>query len=123
MRTIVILILLTTTVPGMQAQSIYSSSRIALYSGLTFDLISTEVALRAGARESNPILGQNPYRRVGIATGITVATDLWTRRLKLDGHPKLATVVNAVAGGIHFSAGAWNIHVMPRIKTNQRLVE
>ena len=123
MKTISLLILLAATPITMQAQSAYNASRITLYSGLTFDLISTEAALRTGARETNPILGQNPYRRVGIATGITVATDLWTRRLKLDGHPKLATVVNAVAGGIHFSAGAWNIHVMPRIKTNQRLVE
>ena len=114
MKKIAILILLAATPITMQAQAAYNASRITLYSGLTFDLISTEAALRAGARESNPILGQNPYRRVGIAAGITVATDLWTRRLKLDGHQKLASIVNAVAGGIHFSAGAWNIHALPR---------
>ena len=117
MKTIAILILLTAVSTDVLAQSTYSASRIALYSGLTFDLISTEAALRAGARESNPILGQNPYRRIGIAAGITVATDMWTRRLRRGGHPKLASIVNAVAGGIHFSAGAWNVHVLPRIKS------
>jgi hypothetical protein len=87
----------------------YTESRFVLYGGLAFDLGTSEVAMRAGAEEMNPILGQNRYRRVGLAVGLTIATDLLTRSLARDGHSKLATTLNFIAGGLHVGAGAWNI--------------
>jgi len=87
---------------------LYLASRIALYSGTGFDLTTTEVGIHRGFQEANPILGQNRIQRNGVMIGTVVLTDVMTRRLRPT-HPKLATVLNGVIGGLHFSAGGWNL--------------
>lgn len=84
-------------------------SRITLYSGLAFDLGTTEAARRAGYQEANPILGQNPYRRIATATGLTVGTDWLIQRYIRPEHPKLARVLNFTIGSVHIGAGVWNL--------------
>jgi hypothetical protein len=87
----------------------YATSRVALYGGTAWDLGTTEVILKAGGRELNPVLGQNPYRRISVAIGATVATDLATRWFKKNGHPKLAAVINFAFGAAHIGAGIHNV--------------
>lgn len=93
---------------ALPAQSL-DVSRIALYGGLTADLITTQSALNAGYKEANPILGQNPYRRGGLAVAGSVAVDLAARWIKRDGHPKIAAVLKFIGGGAHVGAAVWNV--------------
>ncbi len=106
MRILIALLLLPATA---HAQHAYSTSRIALYGGMAWDLGTTEVILKAGGRELNPFLGQSPYRRVGLVIGSTVAADLATRWLRRNGHPKAASVVNFAFGSAHLGAGIHNV--------------
>ncbi len=119
----VLTLLLLLTIPAaLQAQSnserphskVYTASRITLYSGLAWDLGTTEVILKAGGRELNPVLGQNPYRRIGLAIGSTVAVDFATRWFRKNGHPKAATVINFVFGSVHIGAGIHNVRAIRR---------
>jgi hypothetical protein len=102
------LLLLLCAIP-VYGQSAYTTSRITLYSGLGFDLGTTEVILKSGGRELNPVLGQSPYRRVGVAIGSTVVVDVATKWLRKNGHPRAATVINFVFGSVHIGAGVHNI--------------
>lgn len=85
----------------------YLASRIALYCGTGLDLATTEVGIHRGLKEANPLLGQNRWRRDGMLIGTAIAADLAARRLRVT-HPRLATVMNCVLGGMHFSAAAMN---------------
>ncbi len=106
MRLLLALLLLPATA---QAQHAYSTSRITLYGGMAWDLGTTEVILKSGGRELNPVLGQSPYRRVGLVIGTTVAADLATRWFRKNGHPKAAAVINFAFGSVHIGAGIHNV--------------
>jgi len=107
MRTLIVIALLASQ--EAHAQELHSLSRIALYSGLAFDLGTTEANLRMGYREANPLLGQNPYQRTGIVIGSAVVVDMSSRWLRRNGHPRLAVALNLFGGCVHFGAGAWNL--------------
>lgn len=104
---LIVLIAISATV---HAQSLYTPSRLALYSGLAFDLGTSEYGSRVGATEGNPILGDNRAKRIPLAIGLTIATDLLTRSMKRD-HPRIATVCNFIVGSVHVGAGVWNLKV------------
>lgn len=94
---------------SLQEGRLYTESRITLYGAAAFDIVTTEMVMRNGGRELNPIAGQNFARRTGVAVGTAVLADFLTNRLRRTGHPKLATVCNFVVGGIRFGAGTHNL--------------
>jgi hypothetical protein len=113
LATVAMITLCATSVAGQDA--IYEASRIVLYSGLAFDLGTTEQNMRNGFIEGNPILGQNVYRRFAIATGATVGTDFLTKWLYKD-HPRAAKIINFTVGGLHYGAGVYNVRLRIRFK-------
>jgi hypothetical protein len=108
MRGLILFFLLAAPTAHAQSKALYNTSRATLYSGLAVDIATTERVMRLGGLEMNPIAGQNPYRRNGIAIGATVATDLLTRWLRKNGSPKLATAANFIISGLHFGASVHN---------------
>jgi hypothetical protein len=86
----------------------FALSRAALYSGTAADLASTEIAMKRGAVELNPLLGQNRVQRIAVSGGMAILTDWATQRMKV-AHPKLAAGINWVGAGVHFSATASNL--------------
>lgn len=86
-------------------------SRAVHFGGAAYDLTSTvEVTNGRTIVETNPWLGQSHAQQVAVVGGITFITDWATRKLE-PAHPKFATVVNLVAGGIHFLAGQHNLRL------------
>jgi hypothetical protein len=109
-RLVQILFLLMLACPKIHGQSAYDYSRIAMYSGLAWDLTTT-VAIKNP--EANPILGQHPVRQVAVSSGLTVLSDLLMHHLQKQGHKKLATVFDFTVGAMHFGAGVWNLRAIP----------
>lgn len=94
--------------PSQPPQRLYNVSRGALYAGTVFDLGSTEVFLRRGYQEANPLL-RNRGARLAIATGTTITFDIFTKRIQRT-NPKLASFLNFAVGGSKLGIGVtWNL--------------
>lgn len=102
---------------ALQAQEIallkskpHPMSQAVLYGGTAFDLGTTWAGIRYGNfKEGNPLLGQRKAVQAGYVIGMAVATDFVTRKLAAAGHPKLATITNFIAGGMHVASGGLNL--------------
>lgn len=104
-----LLLVLLFSVSASAQDRAYTFSRLALYQGAAFDVITTERALlRPYTREMNPVLGNTRGRRVATVAGLTIATDFITRKLHRDGHTKAARITNFIIGSVHIGAGVWN---------------
>ncbi len=95
-------------VPGRKAQE------IALWSTAAGDLVTTELAIaRNDGRvvEGNPVMGQNPWQRVGVKVGATALIHVLGRKADADGRHGLATAIRMIGITVNGSAIAWNVKV------------
>lgn len=83
-------------------------SRFVLYGGHAIDLATTEIALRRGYSEANPLLVDRTQRLV-VSTGAVIGFDLATRWIERR-RPKLARTLRFGLGGSKIAIGiGWNL--------------
>jgi hypothetical protein len=97
----------------VQAQALYTASRLTHFAGLAADLRTTEVFRTRGILEANPILGQNRYRRLALASGSALTSDFVIGKWVRPKHPRVATVFNFAAGWIHLGIAYNNRRNLP----------
>ena len=90
---------------GMQPEvkkkdpSIGMAPYAAHWGGELADLGTTIAALKSGrGRESNPLLGQNPWVMSGVKLGVAGALHAIMRHLDRTGHDKAAKIIGYVNG-------------------------
>jgi len=77
------------------------------------DIITTEMALRRGGYEANPLMREPGVRVLSkLAAGVIV---VWAhRKLKRDGHSTKAKLVVIIAVVLWGGAAVWNVRAMSR---------
>jgi len=86
-------------------------SRIVLWGGATADLLSTRMAIKQGAVEANPVVGQSLKRQAAVMYSLTALSEILATAASRAGHPKMGKIARYLTGGGHFGAAAWNVHV------------
>lgn len=108
MRRLLALVLLVATLSGCSVNAARWSFRV----GVAADVASTRVAIHNGARNANPLLGnQNPEAwSLLCALGVEAFAEYLIRQ----GHPEAARVYLIVAASIRGAATGWNLVQLAR---------
>jgi hypothetical protein len=87
------------------------ASLATLLSGQGFDLGTTLAALSSGAREANPVLGQDPTKLAAIKALSVLGQWLILRKLA-ERHPKIANGIAIGSGALGAGIGVHNLRQM-----------
>lgn len=110
-RTIILALILFTAVPVMA----WDRYETALVVATSADFITTEI----GLRNPNIVEGVPWMRKRGVRIGAGIAqvalTTMWYRKLRRDGHDRLAKFVILAPTITHAGAAGWNVSVIVRV--------
>lgn len=78
---------------------------IFLWAGTTADLATTIAAVRHGAREANPLMGQRPAQEIAVGYGLTAFVELAARHQD----SKVRKRALCIIGAMHFGLASLNL--------------
>ena len=89
----------------------YIAAQVALVAAATTDVYSTVRPDMNKFKELNPVIGRQKWRQVAVVGGLTAFTLWGCRKIKRDGHPRIAKILLWATTAIHFAAAAHNFRL------------